>query len=304
MTAAVSEIAEALGGLGVKYRADEPFKSHTSFRIGGPADLMVFPSDDGQLSAVIGLCREKGETPFVFGNGSNLLVSDDGVRGVCVKLASDYESMGYLGDGVVTCSAGTVLSHLCAFALEKGLTGLEFAYGIPGTAGGAAFMNAGAYGGEMKDVLTKCEHVSLPDGEPGEFSGDELCLGYRRSVYSDGGYVITRLYLKLEQGEPEEISAKMQELIGRRVDKQPLDMPSAGSFFKRPPGKFAGALIEQCGLKGFAVGGAMVSPKHAGFVVNSGGATCADVLALRDEVARKVKEQTGTDLEMEVRYVG
>lgn len=298
------DINEKLTGLGIDCRADAPMSEYTSFKVGGPAALLVSPKDEAELSAVLAICSGRGITPFILGNGSNLLVSDEGIDNVCVRLASAFEKIEYKGDGVIRCTAGATLAHLCVFALEHSLTGLEFAYGIPGTAGGAAFMNAGAYGGEMKDVLAKCSHMALSDGSAGEFSGEELRLGYRSSVYSDGGYVITGLTLKLRPGNREEIDGKMRELIGRRIDKQPLDMPSAGSFFKRPPGNYAGALIEQCGMKGFRTGGAQVSEKHAGFVVNAGGATCADILSLGKKVADEVRKQTGITLEREVRYIG
>ena len=289
---------------GCEVRADEPMKVHTSFKIGGCADLFVTVSNDRQLSCLIGLCNENDIPIFVLGNGSNLLVSDKGIRGVVLRLSGEFCDIGFNDDGTLHCGAGAQLSRLCAFALDNSLTGLEFAWGIPGSCGGAAFMDAGAYGGEMKDVVVSCEHVDLRTGEFGSFTGDELDYSYRHSAYSGGGYVITALNIRLEKGDKREIRAKMDDLMGRRKDKQPLEYPSAGSVFKRPAGYFAGGLIEQCGLKGTQVGGAQVSPKHAGFIVNVGDATCEDVLDLIEKIQRTVREETGVQLECEVRKTG
>lgn len=276
---------------------------YTSFRTGGPAELLVFPKTEEELSFALSVCAENGILPFVFGNGTNLLVSDEGIKGVSIRLAGDFERITLLDDETVTCSAGTMLSKLCLFALDHSLAGLEFAYGIPGTAGGAAFMNAGAYGGEMKDVVTNCRHLDML-GRPGSFTAEELDFGYRHSVYSNGGFIITDVTLRLKKGVKDEISARMKELLSRRKEKQPLELPSAGSFFKRPKDGYAGKLIEECGLKGFSVGGAQVSTKHAGFVVNTGGASTSDILRLGDAVRGKVKAETGVTLEREVRYIG
>ena len=293
-----------LESFGCEVKADEPMKNHTSFKIGGNADLFITVSDKGQLSAVTAFCRENGISLFVLGNGSNLLVSNKGIRGAVLRLSGEFCDIGFNDDGTLHCGAGAQLSRLCAFALENSLTGLEFAWGIPGSCGGAAFMDAGAYGGEMRDVVVSCEHVDLRTGECGRFEGGELDFAYRHSAYSGGGYVITALNLKLEKGNKQEIRAKMDELMGRRKDKQPLEYPSAGSIFKRPAGYFAGGLIEQCGLKGAQVGGAQVSPKHAGFIVNIGGATCGDVLGLIEKIQKTVREETGVELECEVRKTG
>ncbi len=288
---------------GIEYRLDAPMSEYTSFRTGGPADVLILPKNEPELRRVLTLCADEEIRPFVFGNGSNLLVSDDGIRSVSVRLASNFDDIRLLNDDMIFCTAGTKLAKLCNFALENSLSGLEFAYGIPGSAGGAAYMNAGAYGGEMKDVLVSCNHLDF-SGNPGRLSGDMLGLSYRRSAYTDKYFVITGITVKLQKGEREEISAKMKNILQRRVDKQPLDLPSAGSFFKRPEGHFAGALIEQCGLKGFSVGGAQVSEKHAGFVVNKGGATTAEIMELGRVVSEKVFGQTGVKLEMEVKYIG
>lgn len=288
---------------GIEYRLNAPMSEYTSFKTGGPADVLILPKNEPELRRVLSLCNDEGIRPFIFGNGSNLLVSDDGIRGVSVRLASNFDDIRLLNDDMIFCTAGTKLAKLCNFALENSLTGLEFAYGIPGTAGGAAYMNAGAYGGEMKDVLVSCNHLDY-SGNPGRLTGDQLGLSYRRSAYTDKYFVITGITVKLEKGDKDEINAKMKDILSRRVDKQPLDLPSAGSFFKRPEGYFAGALIEQCGLKGFSVGGAQVSEKHAGFVVNKGGATTAEIMELGKTVSEKVFNETGVKLEMEVKYIG
>ena len=293
-----------LEAIGCEVKADEPMKQHTSFKIGGAADWFVTVHDERQLREVLALAGREEIPVFVLGNGSNLLVSDKGIRGIVLRLGGAFCDIGLNSDGTIHCGAGAQLSKLCAFALERSLTGLEFAWGIPGSCGGAALMDAGAYGGEMKDVIVSCEHICLATGESGRFAGDELDFAYRHSVYSGGGYVITALNLRLEKGDKEAIRAKMDDLMGRRKDKQPLEYPSAGSIFKRPEGYFAGGLIEQCGLKGALKGGAQVSPKHAGFIVNVGGATCEDVLTLIGDIQRKVKEETGVDLECEVRKTG
>ena len=298
------QYSSLIESFGCEVRADEPMKNHTTFKIGGCADLFITVNNKEQLDMVVDLCNEKGIPVFVLGNGSNLLVSDKGIRGVVLRLSGQFCAIGFNDDGTIHCGAGAQLSKLCAFALEHSLTGLEFAWGIPGSCGGAAFMDAGAYGGEMKDVVFCCEHIDLRTGECGSFSGEKLDFAYRHSVYSGGGYVITALQVRLEKGNKEEIRAKMDDLMGRRKDKQPLEYPSAGSIFKRPVGYFAGGLIEQCGLKGAQVGGAQVSPKHAGFIVNVGGATCEDVLGLIADIQKTVREESGVELECEVRKTG
>ncbi len=299
----ISNIIAGAEKAGCKYRFDVPMSEYTSFKTGGKADVVFLPSTELQLRSILRMCSDEEIKPFIFGNGSNLLVSDDGIRGVTIRLSNNFEEIKLINETTIYCTAGTKLATLCRFALENSLTGLEFAYGIPGTAGGAAYMNAGAYGGEMKDVLYSCNHIDF-SGNPGRLIGEQLGLGYRCSAYTDKYFVITGLTLVLEKGDKEQINAKMQELLQKRIDKQPLDLPSAGSFFKRPEGNFAGALIEQCGLKGFSVGGAQVSVKHAGFVVNKGGATTADIMELGRLVSEKVLEETGIQLEREVKYIG
>ncbi len=287
---------------GIALTANVSMKEYTTFRVGGPADFLALPKTEKELILLIRFCLNHDFPYTVLGKGSNVVVSDNGIEGLVI-VTSAMEGITMSGPGEITCLAGTPLIRLCRFALDNSLTGLEFAYGIPGSAGGAAFMNAGAYGGEMKDVLVKCTHLDAMGNEEA-FYGEELKLGYRHSVYAEGDYVITSLTLQLKPGDPAEIKAKMDDLLGRRKEKQPLDMPSAGSTFKRPEGYFAGALIEECGLKGFTVGGAQVSEKHAGFVVNRGDATAADIQNLVSEVQARVSEKTGVSLEPEIRMIG
>ena len=288
---------------GIKFLEHEDLSKHTSFKIGGPAEFFVKPKNKEQVSAVVDYC-EKNSVPLLpLGKGSNVLVSDNGINGVVMYFGSDFGKIELIDDETIYCEAGAGLAALCNFALENELTGLEFAYGIPGSVGGAVFMNAGAYGGEIKDVIVYADHVDK-NGKAGKFTGEELQMSYRHSVYSGKEYFITGAAFKLKKGEKAEIKAKMDDLIGRRFDKQPMDKPSAGSTFKRPEGAFASALIDQCGLKGYRVGGAEVSTKHAGFVVNIGGATCEDVLRLIKDVQEKVKNDTGFFLEPEVEILG
>ncbi len=280
---------------------NEPMCRHTTFKIGGPADLFVLPGDAAQLQRVAEKANALGVPIFFLGNGSNLLVSDKGIEGVVVDL-SRLNTITVDGD-TVTCGAGAMLSSLCIKAMEHSLSGLEFAYGIPGTVGGALYMNAGAYGGEMRDVVTGAR-VLQPDGEVTERSAEEMHLGYRSSAFQNNREIILSVTCRLTPGDKSEIKAMMDDLLCRRKEKQPLEFPSAGSTFKRPEGYFAGALIEQNGLKGLRRGGAMVSEKHAGFVVNTGGATAADVQAVIKEVQETVLRQSGVLLEPEVLFVG
>lgn len=295
-------IIKIANGFGAEVYRDFPLSKVTSFQTGGNADVLILPNSTEALSAMLSACRAQGIRHCVIGNGSNLLVSDSGVRGVVFRIGAPMAKTELLADGQIRCEAGASLTALCNFALKHGLSGLEFAYGIPGSAGGAAYMNAGAYGGEMRDVLLSCRHIA-PDGTVGTFQGDALQLGYRRSVYSGQDYVITELLLQLTAGDPDTIRAAMDEKMRRRKEKQPLEYPSAGSTFKRPTGYFAGALIEECGLKGASVGGAQVSEKHAGFVINTGGATTADILALIRRVQKTVYDEKGVRLETEVLYL-
>lgn len=275
-------------------------KNHTTFKVGGNARLMLYPESAEDTAAIVKLCKEQGIRLIAIGNGSNLLVSDNGINACVMCFGNDFSDIKLIDEETVYAESGASLMKLCRFALENGLSGLEFAYGIPGSCGGAAFMNAGAYGGEMKDVLYRCDHIE-ENGNAGYLENDDMKLSYRHSAYYDNGCIITGLYLKLKKADKEDIKAKMDDLLQRRKDKQPLEYPSAGSTFKRPEGYFAGALIEECGLKGKAVGGAQVSEKHAGFVINRGGATCKDILDLCNECAETVLKEKGVKLEMEIR---
>lgn len=276
---------------------DEPMSRHTTFRVGGPADFFVTPKAKEEVRDVIRICKEAGMPYYIIGNGSNLLVSDAGYRGVIVQIYKEMNEVKVEGD-LVKAQAGALLSGIAAKALGAELSGFEFASGIPGTIGGACVMNAGAYGGEMKDVL---ESVTVLTGEGKiiELGRNELELGYRTSVIAKKGYIVLGAVLKLERGDGEKIKTYMDELKEKRVTKQPLEYPSAGSTFKRPEGSYASLLIEQCGLKGLNVGGAEVSTKHSGFVINKGGATFEDVIELTDKVKKCVYEKTGYSLELE-----
>lgn len=274
--------------------------AHTTFKVGGNARVMAFPKSETEAAEIIKCCNENNIRFISVGNGSNLLVSDNGIDACVICFGSDFSEIRLLDDETIFAQSGASLMKLCRFALQNELSGLEFAYGIPGSCGGAAFMNAGAYGGEMKDVLYKCTHIDK-NGLTGELSEADLNLSYRHSAYYDNGCTITGLYLKLKKGSSKAIKAKMDELLQKRKDKQPLEYPSAGSTFKRPEGHFAGALIEECGLKGKSIGGAAVSEKHAGFVINKGGATCSDIMQLCKFCSETVYKEKGIKLEMEIR---
>ena len=298
----VSALARSLGCVS---REQAPLVGCTSFKIGGPAALLVDAPDPMALQRLLGACREE-EIPVLFlGNGSNVLAADSGFPGVVLRLFGGTPSIAGTADGgvLVDCPAGVPLKALCRFAREAGLSGLEFAYGIPGAVGGAVYMNAGAYGGQMSDVLVSVEEVSADGALMREVPASAMALGYRHSVLMDTGEIVLSARVRLLPDDKADIGARMEEFMRRRREKQPLEYPSAGSFFKRPAGYFAGALIEQSGLKGFAVGGAQVSEKHAGFVINRGGATCADVQALAAEVIRRVEADHGVRLEPEVRFL-
>lgn len=280
----------------------ESMKKHTTFRIGGPADIFVVPDTEEKVAEVIRICREENAPFYVLGNGSNLLVSDLGYRGVVVQIYRNLSEIEVEG-AVIRAQAGAMLSVIAKKALAAGLTGFEFASGIPGTIGGAAVMNAGAYGGEMKDVLTEVT-VLTPEGDIRNVPARELELGYRHSVIPGRNWIVLGAKLQLQRGDEEQIRARMEDLKEKRVSKQPLELPSAGSTFKRPEGYFAGKLIMDAGLRGFSVGGAQVSEKHCGFVVNRGDATAADVRALIGAVTARVQDQFGVTLEPEVKMLG
>lgn len=297
----MEELKQQLRAAGIPFVEQEPLTAHCTFKIGGPAAVFARPASEQQLCSALALCREAGVPHYLLGNGSNILFADEGYCGVIIDLTA-LETGITQEDTRLTAGAGVRLSALCAAALGAQLTGLEFAYGIPGTVGGAVYMNAGAYGGEIKDVLVSVRYLT-EQGEIEEAPAGQLDLGYRHSVFETNGGCILSAVFELKRGETAAIRAQMDELMARRKAKQPLDKPSAGSTFKRPEGAFAGALIEQCGLRGYRHGGAAVSEKHCGFVVNLGGATCADVLALCGEVSAIVKEKTGYTLEKEIRVV-
>ncbi len=284
------------------FKEGEPLSAYTTFRIGGPAEMLLFPQDEQTLQKLLVFCKGTDTVPYLIGKGSNLLIADKGLEGVtiCTERMQKHE---LLSKNEIVCEAGLSLSRLCLFAQSNALSGLEFAYGIPGSVGGAVFMNAGAYGGEMRDVLSTVTSVDM-DGRLHVHSVEDLQLGYRTSVFQKNGETILSAVVKLTRGEPDEIRAKMDEILQRRKDKQPLNLPSAGSAFKRPEGNYAGALIEQCGLKGYSIGGAQVSEKHAGFIVNRGGASAQDVLCLIDYIRETVMQQTGVLLEPEIRCIG
>lgn len=283
-------------------RVDEPLSEHTTFKIGGPAALYVMPDDFAEVAEVLSACRMEGVPWFVLGAGSDLLVSDDGYPGVIVALAEDLLGVGVEGH-TISCQAGVPLREASEMACELGLTGLEFACGIPGTVGGACYMNAGAYDGSVADVLESVRVIDA-EGSSRELGVDELDLGYRTSRIASEGMVVLGATFRLRRADPSAIRERMDELTRRREEKQPLDVPSAGSTFKRPEGHFAGKLISDAGLMGYRVGGAQVSTKHAGFVVNVGGATAADVRAVIAHVQDEVERQLGVRLEPEVRLLG
>lgn len=283
----------------IDYICDEPMKNHTTFKVGGNAQVFVTVNSKEELSSLMKYISKENLPYFVLGKGSNLLVSDSGIKGAVITLDGEFSEIRIEDNNCIFAGAGASLMKLCRIAQENSLSGLEFAYGIPGSVGGAVFMNAGAYGGEMKDCLVSADYIT-PQGKFGTFTKDELNLGYRTSVFKDKNYIITSCTLSLKEDNKDIIKEKMDELLGRRKSKQPLEYPSAGSTFKRPKGAFAGTLIESCGLKGFTVGGACVSEKHAGFIVNKGGATFEDIDALIKEVQKRVKDETGYFLETEV----
>lgn len=285
-----------------KIFVDELMKKHTTFRIGGMADVLVKPESEQEVLAVCRACREARIPCIIIGNGSNLLVSDKGIRGVVIKLFENFSDIKVEGD-IITAKSGASLSKLGKLALEHSLTGFEFACGIPGTLGGACVMNAGAYGGEMKDILLSVTAMDK-EGNVKEYFPEDMELAYRSSIFSKEQLIVLSAKLKLAAGNQDEIQEKMKDLAFRRRDKQPLEYPSAGSTFKRPEGYFAGKLIMDAGLRGFSVGDAAVSEKHCGFVINKGNATATDVCELMKQVSQRVNAEFGVSLEPEVKLVG
>ena len=293
-------IKTALPSLCIK--TEEPMSEHTSFRIGGAAEVFAMPADEQELSELLLLSRRLGAAVTVIGNGTNLLVSGEGVRGVVIRLGEGFCGAERTGENTVRAGAGISLAQLAVFARANSLTGLEFAHGIPGSLGGAVIMNAGAYGGEMKDVLKSVRSMTL-SGEIKEYSRGELALSYRHSRFSDSGEIVISADVELKTGDADAIGEQMRALMAKRSASQPLDKPSAGSTFKRPATGYAAAMIDGAGLKGFGIGGAQVSEKHAGFVINRGGASFEDVLAVMEYVKCAVKEKYGVELEAEVKIL-
>ncbi|AIS52864.1 UDP-N-acetylenolpyruvoylglucosamine reductase MurB [Thermoanaerobacter kivui] len=284
-----------------KIYLNEPMKKHTSFKIGGPADVLVIPQNRDELLNVISLLRKENIPFFILGNGTNLLVSEKGIRGVVIKLSS-LKNVIVEGDTIIV-ESGAPLSYIANVALLHELTGFEFAGGIPGTLGGAIVMNAGAYGPEMKDVVEKVE-VLDEEGNILVLANEEMRFSYRHSIIQEKDWIVLKAWLNLSKGKYEEIKSKIEELNARRKEKQPLEYPSAGSTFKRPPGYYAGKLIEEAGLKGYSIGGAKVSEKHCGFIINTGNATFYDVVNLIEHVQKVVKEKFGVELIPEIKIVG
>lgn len=295
----LTELQNVMGGSGIFM--EEPMKKHTTFRVGGPADVLVQP-DETTLAAVLGLCRQHNVPYSFIGNGSNLLVGDKGIRGVVIEMTEPMGNIEVHGTRI-TAQAGAMLSKIANTAASNGLGGMEFAAGIPGSVGGAVVMNAGAYGGEMKDIIERV-YVLDENGAQLELDRDALDLGYRHSCIPDKKYIVTKVVLELVPRDEAEIRSKMKELNEKRAEKQPLQYPSAGSTFKRPEGYFAGKLIMDAGLRGYQVGGAQVSEKHCGFVINKGDATAADICQLMRDVSDKVQAQFGVVLEPEVKMIG
>lgn len=290
----------------VKY--DEPLSKHCTFKIGGPADVIVFPESVKQLISVILYARLKDVPVTVIGNGSNILFSDKGVRGVVIKLGTRFGGIDIIKreeeSSVLRAGAGILLSRLASFAADESLTGLEFAFGIPGSVGGAVLMNAGAYDGEISQCVFRSTYLDINTLETGTKVCADHSFSYRRSSYQEDGHIILSADFTLSIGNKEDILGKMKELTRRRIDKQPLEYPSAGSAFKRPVGNFAGKLVDECGLRGYKHGGAAVSEKHCGFIINAGGATCDDVRHVIEYVQDTVLKQTGILLEPEIRMIG
>ncbi len=297
----LSAVKSLAASLNCRIEIFAPLSNHTSFKVGGRCDMLIYPNSLESLAKLHTKCKEVSLNSIILGNGTNVLFTDRGFRGVVFILSNEIGGVTVEGDTIIA-QAGASLKKLCIAALDNGLTGLEFAYGIPGTVGGAVYMNAGAYGGEVKDVIVSVTAADA-SGNVITFTRDELDMGYRRSIFTDSDYVILSATFKLNDGDRTEIKDKMDDLMSRRKDKQPLEYPSAGSTFKRPEGTYAGLVIEQSGLKGYTVGGAQVSEKHANFVINKGGATATDIINLIDDVKKIVKEKTGYDLECEVKLI-
>ena len=287
---------------GVSLLAEEPLSAHTSFHIGGPAELMAFPKNAEELSSLLALSAKSDIKPVILGAGTNVLAPDEGLRGLVICMRDSFAQLRQISTTEIAADCGVTLKKAAMLARDLSLTGLEFAHGIPGTVGGGVYMNAGAYGGELKQVVTQTTMMKS-DGSIETVEGDAQQFSYRHSVFMERDSIILGAVFRLQQGDPDAIRARMQELAEKRRSSQPLELPSAGSTFKRPAVGYAAALIEQAGLKGFRIGNAAVSEKHSGFVVNLGGATAQDVLNLMKEVQRRVLESSGIQLEPEVRIL-
>ena len=295
-----SSLEKLCRDIGAQYSLNEPLAPYTSMKIGGACDILVHAGSEYVVREVVSLCKNDNIPYFVLGKGSNVLVSDNGYHGCVILVGKDMSEIRVdIEKNTISAATGASLKSVCMAALENGLTGLEFAYGIPGSVGGALYMNAGAYGGEMKDIVKSCRYVD-ENGEYQEMNADEMELSYRHSFFTGKKCIIISVTMELKKGDKSEIKARMDELMQRRRDKQPLEYPSCGSTFKRPEGYFAAALIEECGLKGFTIGGAQVSEKHSGFVINRGGASFEDVMALVDHIKSVVREKKGVELECEM----
>lgn len=298
---AISQLLKLVNEWGIAAIENEPMSLHTTFQIGGPTRLFLTPANSIQVAEIIQFCFNQKIKYFILGRGSNLLVADEGFDGAIIEIGSAFGFMTRNGNKI-SCGAGVSLSRLALFAASEGLSGLEFSYGIPGSVGGAVYMNAGAYGGEMKDVVCSATHID-EYGQLNTLEATQLKMGYRHSYYSGKNHAILQAEVELCDGEPDCIKTKMDGFMAQRKAKQPLEMPSAGSTFMRPPGNFAGTLIEKCGLKGYQIGGAQVSLKHSGFIVNAGSATAKDVLDLVKHIQNVVSEKTGVFLECEIKYL-
>ena len=282
---------------------DEPMKNHTSFRIGGPAEVLIEPASETDISNIAAFAKSRLIPLLIMGNGTDLLVSDRGISGIVLKTCGNMDLLSMNDPEVIEAQCGALLSKTAKFALKSSLAGLEFASGIPGSIGGAVYMNAGAYGGEMSQVVLSTRYMDK-DGNIKEVKGTEHQFGYRKSVFTDTDNIVLSTRIGLKKSDPKQISDKMEDYSYRRREKQPIEMPSAGSVFKRPEGHYAAKLIEDCGLKGRTVGGAMVSPKHCGFIVNTGGATAQDVITLIEQIKNEVYKKTNVELECEIKLIG
>ncbi len=296
-----AEFIECIKNRGIAFSQNEPMKKHTTFKIGGNADIFVNVQNEDELIFAVNSARLRGIPFYIIGKGSDLLVSDEGIEGVVICLD---KMRGIVIDGnTVTVSAGHSVQAMCLSLQKSGLSGFEFAYGIPGTVGGAVYMNAGAYGGETKDRIVSARYLDK-SGKIKEITADDMHLGYRKSIFQENGGIILSAVFEFENDDKDRILSKMNDYLSRRKEKQPLEFPSAGSVFRRPEGNFAGTLIEKSGFKGESIGGAQVSVKHAGFIVNTGGATSADVRKLIEKIQNKVLADSGIELKTEVIFIG